>query len=498
MIRDIQQLAKHKFDLLVVGGGINGAAIASMAADNGLSVALIEKNDFASGASSKSTKLVHGGIRYLENFEFDLVSEALHERFIQHKNAPHLVTPVPFVIPVYEKDRRPLWMMKLGVAMYDSLAGHFKLGPHKTFSAAEMLKQEPSLNPAGLKGGVLYYDAQMDDARLCLENILTAAQRGAKVVNYVEALSLMKENNKVVGVVAKDILRDQIFEIRAKRVVCALGPWTNNVFKEDRRNAKHTVRTTKGIHLVYKGQIVNNAVLIQTQRDRRIFFVIPWMGQSLIGTTDTDFTGSPDEVHAEPEDVQYLIEEARRVFPSVDFNEANLVTTFAGLRPLVHESGQPSKVSRKHEIEKSTAGVIYVMGGKYTTYRKIAEDCLKKFMYLKTKDTAEYPLYGSGPVPSAEEVAAEAGISQSTAEHLLKKYGARYRDVLEMTAKDPSLKQNLCDCTPAIKAQAVYAIRVEMAQTAEDIINRRLSLQYVPCTSGKCRAFIEETIHQHK
>jgi glycerol-3-phosphate dehydrogenase len=305
----------------------------------------------------------------------------------------------------------------------------------------------------------------------------------------------MKENRKAVGVVAKDVQTGQIFELRAKRVVCALGPWTNKSFKDDRRTVKHTVRTTKGIHLIYKGQIVKHAVVVQAKEDKRIFFVIPWMGNSLIGTTDTDFTGSPDDVKAEPEDIAYLIKEACRIFPSANLNEANLITAFAGLRPLVHEEGQPSKVSRRHQIEKSTSGVIYVMGGKYTTYRKIAEDCLKKFMYLKAKGPMEYPLYGSGAVTTAkEDIAAAYGIDEHAVEHLLNRYGARYQDVLDLTKKDPTLKQYLCVCSPAIKAEVIYAVKVEMAQTAEDIIERRLSLHYVPCASGQCRAFIGEIL----
>lgn len=494
MIRDINQIAKHKFDLLVVGGGINGAAISYLAADNGLSVALIDKGDFAGGTSSKSTKLIHGGIRYLENFEFDLVAEALHERFIQRKNAPHLVKPIAFVIPVYDGDPRPLWMMKLGVFLYDTLAGKLKLGPHRWFSAKELLEQEPSLNPQGLKGGVLYYDAQMDDARLCLENVLMATQKGAQAANYVEALSLMKENGKTVGVVAKDMLTGHIFEIRAKRVVCALGPWTSTAksFKEDRAQAKKNVRTTKGIHIVYKGEIARHAVVIQTHNDRRIFFIIPWNGNSLIGTTDTDFTGNPDDVRSEEDDIRYLMNEARRVFPSVIFDEGHIITTFAGLRPLVHAQGLPSKISRKHEIETTTSGVTYVMGGKYTTYRRIAEDCVKKFMYIKARPPLEYPLYSSGEiVQTAQDVAASYDVPVKSVEHLFEKYGTRYADVLGLTKKDPSLKGILCDCSPAIKAQVMYAIKVEMAQTSDDVVTRRLGLAFLPCSSGRCRQYIQ-------
>jgi glycerol-3-phosphate dehydrogenase len=491
MNRDIHKLHQHKFDILVIGGGINGAAIAYLAAENGLSVALIEKGDFASGTSSKSSKLVHGGIRYLENLEFDLVAEALKERYIQFQNVPYLVKPQAFIIPIYQGDPRPAWMINTGVFLYDTLAGSLKLGSRRAFTAADLLKEEPTLNPDGLKGGVLYYDAQMDDARLCLENILMAAQKSAKVANYVEALSLVKENRKTVGVAAKDLLTGQIFEIRANRVVCAVGPWTERLFKEDRIYSKHNVRTTKGIHLVYKGELSRNAVVIQTRNDRRIFFVIPWMGNTLIGTTDTDFSGSPDYVICEQDDVAYLINETRRIFPSLDIDEKNIITRFAGLRPLVHAEGQPSKVSRKHEIETVASGVTYVMGGKYTTYRKIAEDCLKKFMYLKTRTEFEYPLYGSGtPARPDSDVAVEYSVDEATVTYLYGKYGMKYLDVLELVRRNDSLKQKICDCSLAIAAQVKYSIEVEMAQNAEDLLSRRLGLTYMACESQKCRAFI--------
>ncbi len=499
MIRDISQINRHKFDILVVGGGINGAAIAYLAADNGLSVALIEKGDFASGTSSKSSKLVHGGIRYLENLEFDLVSEALKERYIQFKNAPYLVKPQSFIIPIYQKDPRPAWMINTGVFLYDSLAGGLKLGSRRAFTAQELIKEVPSLNPDGLKGGILYYDAQMDDARLCLENVLIACQKGARVANYVEALSLVKENRKTVGVVAKDLLSGQVFEIRAKRVVCALGPWTERLFKEDRVYSKHNVRTTKGIHLVYKGKISQHAVVIQTRNDRRIFFVIPWMGNTLIGTTDTDYSGSPDHVTCDKEDVSYLIQESRRMFPFANIEEKNIITTFAGLRPLVHADGQPSKVSRKHEIETVASGVTYVMGGKYTTYRKIAQDCLKKFIYLKSRPELEYPLYGSGtPLRTEGEIAAEFGVDEATVSYLFGKYGMKYLDVLELTREDNELKEKICECSEVIGAQIKYSIDVEMAQNTDDVMTRRLGLVYLACSSNRCRTFIQNCFHNKK
>ena len=346
MERDIKRFSNQTYDLLVIGGGINGAAIAHLAAKRGMKVALLEKGDFASGTSSKSTKLIHGGIRYLENMEVDLVYESLRERHIQLRVAPHLVKPLPFVIPVYQGDKRPLWMMQLGVFLYDLLAGRYRVKPWRKLSRQEVIRLEPGIEPKGLKGGVLYYDAQMDDARLCLENVLMAAQYGAHVANYVKVVSFVKENGRVAGVRAHDMLGIKELEVRAKRVICAAGPWTNELLRLDLPEAKKKVRTTKGIHIVYKGEISKHAVLIGSQSDRRIFFVIPWMGNSLIGTTDTDYIASPDAVKVEKEDIDYLVRESKRVFPALDFTPSNILATFAGLRPLIRKSGSPRKVSR--------------------------------------------------------------------------------------------------------------------------------------------------------
>ena len=229
MIRDIERFKRTTYDILVIGGGINGAAIAHLAAKRGMKVALLEKGDFASGTSSKSTKLIHGGIRYLENLEVDLVYESLKERHIQLTAAPHLVKPLPFVIPVYEGDKRPLWMMQFGVFLYDLLAGRYRVKPRKNLTREEVIRLEPGIEQNGLKGGVLYYDAQMDDARLCLENVLMAAHYGAHVANYVKMVSFVKENGRIAGVKANDMLGIREFEVRANRVICAAGPWTNEL-----------------------------------------------------------------------------------------------------------------------------------------------------------------------------------------------------------------------------------------------------------------------------
>ena len=474
----------NHYDLLVVGGGINGAAIANTAALNGLKTALIEKGDFASGTSSKSTKLIHGGLRYLENLEFGLVREALRERAIQLHSAPHLVKPLKFVLPVYDTDRRPFWMIRLGVTFYDALSGKFLIKKHQTIAREAILEQIPSLKEKGLVGAVSYYDAQMDDARLCLENVLMAKAQGADVANYVEAKEFIKDNNKVIGLKAWDLLEKKFIEIKAKKVVCALGPWT----------AQKSVRTTKGVHIVYRGRIAKDALIFPTFQDNRVLFAIPWMGNSLIGTTDTDFSGTPDQAKVEEADIDYLFKELTRVFPDQDFEHKNIITTFAGLRPLVqsHKSGAPSTVSRKHVIEENKEGVMSVMGGKYTTYRKIAEDVIERILKQKPKDTTKiYPLYGfikdeSPPVISSDDV------DPRVVKFLIDFYGTRYRDVLELINNDATLKQPICSCSSIIRAQVVYAIKNEMACTADDIIWRRLPLAYLDCPTKHCHTEVKK------
>ncbi len=487
MIRDIERFERTPYDLLVIGGGINGAAIAHLAARRGMKVALLEKGDFASGTSSKSTKLIHGGIRYLENLEIDLVYESLKERYIQLEAAPHLVKPLPFVIPVYEGDKRPLWMMQFGVFLYDLLAGRFRVKPRKNLTRDEVLRLEPGIEPQGLKGGVLYYDAQMDDARLCLENVLMAAEYGAHVANYVKAVSFVKENGRAAGVRACDLRSIKEFEVRAKRVICAVGPWTNELLRLDIPSAKKRVRTTKGVHIVSRGEISKHAMLIGSQSDRRIFFIIPWMGNSLIGTTDTDSIAGPDDVKVEQKDIDYLMHESRRVFPSLDLGPEKIMATFAGLRPLVRKGGSAGKVSRRHLFYEAPSGVIFVVGGKYTTYRKVAEDCVNQvfgkgtgFFFAK-KDAGPpcFSVYGSGAITeSAEAAAARSGLETKVAQSLMDLYGTRYKDVLALAQKDPALKEKVSENPPVIKAQLVYSVQTEMARTVEDITDRRLSLVF--------------------
>ena len=497
MQRDISKFTYGTYDILIVGGGINGAAIAHMAALNGLKAALLEKNDFASGTSGRSTKLIHGGLRYLETFDLDLVREALRERFFLLRDAPHLVKPLSFIVPVYRGDRKPLWMMRLGVWLYDQLAGKYKIGRRRFVPRDELLGSMSGLKEEGLLGGVSYYDAQMDDARLVLENVLSARAHGAHVANYAEVRSFLKKDGKAAGVLAFDRVGEREFEISARKVVCAVGPWTNVLMHEEEGNVPPLVRTTKGIHVVCEGQLSYRALIIPTSRDKRVFFVIPWMGNSLIGTTDTDYTADPDAAAAGQDDIDYLFRELRRVFSEGTFQEEKIVTIFAGLRPLVHKRGEPAQISRDHVIKEAYSGVIYVIGGKYTTYRKIAEDCLKRIVRSRPlADTrAGFPVYGSGEITEGAQVVAERnGLDIDIVKYLMDFYGTRYIDVLQLIQNDPALKEPLCACSPAIRAQVVYAIETEMAVRNEDIIRRRLSLVYRPCRSGQCMKEIQKMI----
>ncbi|MDE1921545.1 MAG: glycerol-3-phosphate dehydrogenase/oxidase [Candidatus Omnitrophica bacterium] len=498
MIRDIARLTKRKFDLLVVGGGINGAAIAYLAAAAGASVALLDKGDFACGTSSKSTKLLHGGLRYLEHFEFDLVRESLKERFIQWQAAPHLVKAMPFVVPVYKNDPRPLWMVKLGVCFYDLLSGRSTLGRHRFLSFEDTLSVAPGLNPDGLMGAVEYFDAQMDDARICLENVLMADLRGAVAANYVKVEDFIKDRGRIaVGVRARDVLSGRAMDVFASTIIVAAGPWTDQLIAKDVPHAVRRLRPTKGVHIVYRTQVSSSAFLLQSHKDARIFFVIPFKGHSLIGTTDTDFNDTPDSIEATDADIRYLLQEAGRVFPHINFDASNIITTFAGIRPLVADVGAPSRISRKHVIERNASGIYFVMGGKYTTYRRIAEEAVSKAMpqlSLKTSYAGPYVLYGSGGNEELKIISRRFAVAMDLVKYLQGIYGSRLVDVLELTRGREDLKKRICSCSLAIAAQVIYSRDVEMAQNIDDIVDRRLGLSYLDCPAKDCRRAIAEIL----
>lgn len=409
MKRDLARLKDNRFDLLVIGGGINGCAIARDAALRGAKTALIEKEDFASGASGKTTKLIHGGIRYLEQFNFKLVYEALHERAILLKTAPHLVKPLEFIVPVYKRDPRSLLKIKTGVFLYDKLAGKENICPHKALKKEEVISLEQNIESRDLKGAVVYCDGQMDDIRLCLDNAILACEAGCCAANKVEAIGFIREKKGICGIEALDKLTQERLVIRASVIVNSTGAWSNLLVKIDEQDAPLITRPTKGIHIVYRKLPHNRAILASARRDKRIFFIIPWRGDSLIGTTDTDYAGSPDEVYASKDEVECLLEETRRIFPQETIDTNGVIATFASLRPLANiQSGElPWQASREHLIRESSAGLISVVGGKYTTYRHLAEQvvdiALSKLQGREFKKCATKTIgLSSGQTPTAD------------------------------------------------------------------------------------------------
>jgi len=367
-----------EFDLLIIGGGIIGAGIAWDASLRGLSCALIEQGEFASGTSSKTTKLIHGGLRYLEQLDFRLVRAALHERNILLAIAPEWVHPLPFLIPVRAGRPRPWPLVCLGVVLYDLFAGNKRIGRHRFLGEEQLRRQEPRLLENGYRRAVLYYDAQMDDVGL-VRAVLRAAERaGALLRSHARVVRLVKESGRVSGAEIEDARSGNREVIQAKRVVNATGPWADQVRRLANPQAKPLVRMSKGIHLVYPDIGLKEALLVSSEQDGRIFFLIPWKGNTLIGTTDTDYTGNPGDAKAEPADVEYLLQEANRALPSFGIRKEKILSTFAGVRPLVaQETKDPWAVSRSHRIYEE-GGLLTVVGGKFTTFRKIAEDVVDR------------------------------------------------------------------------------------------------------------------------
>ncbi len=490
--RDLQAMAGEEVDLLVIGGGIIGCGVARDAAGRGLSVALVEKEDFSHGTTARSTRLIHGGLRYLELYDFPLVHEALREREILLRTAPHLVHPLPFVTPIYAGDRWSPPMVKVGMLLYDFLSLGKSMPSHRMLSPAQVREMEPGLKEAGLRGGSLYYDAQVDfPERLCIENLLSAQVRGARFANYALARSLTLSAGRVCGAQVEDRSAGEIHSLRARVVVNAAGPWADEVVHLAAPQAPARLRRTRGIHLVVPA-FTHHAVVLLAQRDGRVFFAVPWNGLTLVGTTDTDFEESPDAVDAPRAEVEYLVEETRRVFPEADVGR--VLYTMAGVRPLARSCrGPASAVSRRHRVVDHEAeglpGLVSVFGSKITTYRSIAEevgDVVARRLGCRARSHTEgEPLYGGAAKPDACRPAVRAGaaalgLDAAQADHLVALYGTRAEDVLSLAEGEPRLRERVASAYPDILAQVVYAVRTEMARTPADVLLRRTSIGFAP------------------
>jgi len=487
--RDFSGLAGKAFDVVVVGGGIIGCGIARDGAMRGLNTLLLEKEDFACGTTSRSSRLIHGGLRYLRQFEFGLVRQDMREREILLKIAPNLVHPLQFLIPL----SKPMdtAVMALGTLLYDVLSFDKSLPSRKHFSRAQTREMEPRLKLEGLRGSYRYYDCQVAFAeRLCLENALAAAENGAVVLNHARVTGVLRQGDTVNGVTVQDTVTGETREVRARLVVNAAGHWMDAVCGMVYGRPVRLVRRTKGIHLLVP-RLSGNALVMFAKADGRLWFVIPWGEYSLIGTTDTDYADDLDAVYADRGDVDYLLAEAGRLFP--DLKPTDIFYTYAGLRSLPYTGdGRPSNVSRAHRLfdhEKTDGirGFISVLGGKITGYRGISEEvvdavCRKLGKRVGCK-TASVGLPGAPAVPQKqiEEAASESGLPVHTVAHLAGLYGSRFTAVLDLVRGDGRGKQQLCPHSPDILAQIWHAVGEESALTVSDFLLRRSACGLMEC-----------------
>ncbi len=486
------RLASTTFDLLVIGGGVTGCGIARDAALRGFDVALVEKEDLGAGTSSKSSKLIHGGLRYLEHAQFKLVFEGTNERALLRKRAPHLVRPLPFLVPAYRTSRPGLMKLDVGLWIYDGLSRFSSPKLHKTYRAPKIHELEPSLRTDDLKGGIVYYDCVTDDARVTLESALDARALGAAVVNHTRAVSLLRDGERVIGAEVEDVeptvARRQV-RVRARVVVNATGPWSDRV--RALVGEAPILRPTKGVHLVLDAARLPlaHAVVMQGRHDRRVMFAIPWVeGRTVLGTTDTDFHGDIDRVYAERSDVEYLLETANHYFPSTKLVPEDVLATWAGLRPLVapsQNSGSESDTSREHSII-DRPGFITIAGGKLTTFRRMAAEVVDhagaQLGRIPISTTGERPLPGAVGVEGdadlgrlAGEVGA-LGLPEPVARQLADTFGARAPTVARRAVEDRGAAAPLDGEAPVIMAQVDEAVEVEMARTLCDVLCRRVPL----------------------
>ncbi|MGD8314794.1 MAG: glycerol-3-phosphate dehydrogenase/oxidase [Syntrophobacterales bacterium] len=488
---NLKRMKKEEFDLAVIGGGITGAAIARDAAMRGMKVALIEKADFASGTSSKSSKLIHGGLRYLKQLDIGLVKESLSEREKLLHLAPNLVHSAPFLIPIYSGWKGRL-EMHIGLFGYDLLASDSSLGRHRNLSPEELLQEEPLLRKENLSGGSIYYDCLVNDARLTLATVKSAHEHGAVVANYAQAIGLDIGKEPFNGVHFREVMKGKEGRIRTRVVVVAAGPWTEELFKLHSEPGP-AVRPTKGVHLVFhENRLEVNNVLAVPTLDKRIIFMVPLEQFTYVGTTDTDYSGSLDKVLVEAADVDYLLDVLNNCFPSVNLGPNDIVSSWAGLRPLIMEEGDPSKVSRDYYIGLYDDGLAAIAGGKLTTHRTMAQNLidqvLERYTHLLQGEyqpctTDEVPLTGGEMIdyPSYLKVQSLGlksrwGLSLTSIEHLINSYGRNHMDILALGLSNRKLLEPLGPGCRVIRAQVIYGVEDEMALTLEDFMSRRTDL----------------------
>lgn len=458
------------WDVLIIGGGATGLGCAVDAAARGYRTLLLEQSDFAKATSSRSTKLIHGGVRYLQQGNVGLVLEALRERGLLTQNAPHLVNHLAFVVPNYSWWEAPFY--GVGLKIYDLLAGKLGLGPSKHLSREETLQRLPTLEPEGLRGGTIYYDGQFDDARLAIALAQTAADRGAALLNYMPVSALLKRNDLVRGVIARDVESGHEYEVLARVVVNATGVFTDAVRRMDEPSAATMIAPSQGVHIVLDRSFLpgDSAIMVPRTDDHRVLFVIPWHNRALIGTTDTPVSSAEIEPRPLEEEIDFLLTHAAR-YLTKDPRREDVLSAFAGLRPLVKnvEGQNSASVPRDHNVAVSKSGLVTITGGKWTTYRKMAADTLDQAAIVAGLDerpcvTAALRLHGS-------EESTGQGFS-STHPHWAA-YGTEAPALKAAASKDPAYNELLHPALPYIGVEVVWAARHEMARTVEDVLARR-------------------------
>ena len=492
----LDSLAVEPVDLLIIGGGITGAGIARDAALRGLRVALVDKSDIAGGTSSRSSRLIHGGIRYLEHGDLRLVFEASHERRVLLRIAPHLVRPLPFLFPAYRGARVPPWKLRAGLWLYDLLSAFRNVHTHRWLGAKKVRAAEPGLRDKDLTGAGLYYDAQTDDARLALATLRSAAMAGALVASYTEVVSLAKPDGRVAGASLRDVVTGRHIDVRARVVVNATGPWVDVVRRLDEPGAAPLLRLSKGAHVaVPRARLGNSyAVTLTSPLDGRVMFVLPWGDLSYIGTTETEETVTPERVRATGNDAVYLLRSANAFFPRARLAPHDVVSTWAGLRPLLapdtSRNAGAGAVSREHRVVESPSGLITIAGGKLTTYRVMGRDVVDRvaarLRKLDGRRPGAAPPTDRLPLPGGEtadidvlvSAALARGVSEPTAKHLVASYGTESAAVLNLVDKKRGLGKPILEGRPEIQAEVVHAVQREMALRLADVLIRRTHLFY--------------------
>ena len=476
----------RELDVLVIGGGVVGAGSALDAATRGLTTGLLEARDFASGTSSRSSKLVHGGLRYLEMLDFRLVHEALQERgLLLQRLAPHLVKPVPFLYPLQHR-----WWERFysgaGVALYDAMAISSGFGAglprHKHLTRRGAMRLVPSLKKSALIGALQYYDAQVDDARHTMELARTAASYGAHVANRVKVTGFLRQGERVTGVEAKDLETGREFEVRAKQVVNATGVWTDDTQAMVGERGQYHVRASKGIHLVVPKDRIQSTTGMILRTEKSVLFIIPWGRHWLIGTTDTEWNLDKAHPAATSKDIEYLLDHVNEVL-TTPLTREDVEGVYAGLRPLLAgESDSTSKLSREHVVAHAAPGLVVVAGGKYTTYRVMAKDAIDAVANalddrVPKCTTKNIPLVGADGYQAMWNqrhlIAQRSGLHVARIEHLLNRYGALVDEVLALVAEDPSLGEQLPGTQDYLKAEIVYGAKSEGARHLDDVLARR-------------------------